>query len=253
MNPEGYSEQLPADPPPPAPAQQRSPFWGYIDLALFLGALLPAMILAGAVYFLLTILFPGAASAKAFPAVSLQFLSYAFWFLALYAIFRFRYHRPFWRSLHWPAPHGVAGSLLLGPPLALAVSLASALLGTPDVDMPIQELLKDNLSVLLIGIFAVTLGPLCEELTFRGFLMPLLSRTFGVTLGILLAALPFALLHGPQYAWSWQHVALIGLAGVAFGWERYRTGSTAAATAMHCTYNLTIFGGYLLTKSQGLN
>lgn len=251
MNPESYSEQYPAQEPPPLP--ERSPFWGYLDLILFLGALLPAMILAAGVYFALTKLLPVTATARAFPVVALQFLSYAFWFLALYAIFRIRYRRPFWQSLNWPAPDGIGRSLMLGPPLAIAVSIGSALLGTPNVQMPIQELLKDRMSVLLIGIFAVTLGPVCEELTFRGFLMPLLSRTFGVTVGILIAAMPFALLHGPQYAWSWQHVALIGLAGVAFGWERYRTGSTAAATAMHCTYNLTIFGGYLLTKSQGLH
>ena len=63
-----------------------------------------------------------------------------------------------------------------------------------------QELLRDRLSIASIGFFAITLGPLCEELVFRGFLQPLLIRTFGVAAGILLCAVPFALLHGPQYA-----------------------------------------------------
>ncbi|MEZ5352076.1 MAG: type II CAAX endopeptidase family protein [Bryobacteraceae bacterium] len=240
-------------PEPPPLAAERTPFWGYTDLVLFLGALLPALLVSGLVFFGLTRLTPTAVMPKAFSVVALQFLSYGFWFLALYAIFKLRYRRPFWASLDWGAPPGaITTSLLLGPAVAIAVSAAAAALGTPEVEMPIQELLRDRLSVVLIGIFAVTLGPVCEELTFRGFLMPLLSRTFGAALGILIAALPFALLHGPQYGWSWRHVALIGLAGVAFGWERYRTGSTAAATAMHCTYNFTIFGGYLLTRAQGL-
>ncbi|MEZ5398058.1 MAG: type II CAAX endopeptidase family protein [Bryobacteraceae bacterium] len=236
--------------PPPA----RGPFWGYSDLALFLGALLPAAAASGIVFFAITRLAPATTLPKAFPAITLQFLSYGFWFLALYAIFRLRYQRPFWESLNWSAPAGAIGrSLLLGPPLAIGVSAMAALMGEPQVEMPIRELLGDPMSIFLVGLFAVTLGPVCEELTFRGFLLPLLSRTFGTALGILIAALPFALLHGPQYGWSWRHVALIGLAGVAFGWERYRTGSTAAATAMHSTYNLTIFAGFLAMRSQGLS
>jgi membrane protease YdiL (CAAX protease family) len=118
--------------------------------------------------------------------------------------------------------------------------------------MPIEELLKDRTSVIFVGLIAVTLAPVCEELIFRGFLQPLLSRSLGPALGILIAASPFALLHGPEYGWSWRHVALIGLAGVGFGWARYKTGSTAAAAAMHSTYNLTIFAGYLALRSQGM-
>src|SRR5256885_2249784 len=80
-----------------------------------------------------------------------------------------------------------------------------------------------------VATLAVTLGPVSEELIFRGFLFPLLARTFGVVVAILGAALPFALLHGPQYAWSWRHILLVLLAGCAFGWVRHRTGSTAVA------------------------
>jgi len=54
---------------------------------------------------------------------------------------------------------------------------------------------------LLIGVFGVTIGPLCEELIFRGFLMPLLTRSFGA-LPASAAAVPFALMHGEEYAWA---------------------------------------------------
>ena len=80
--------------------------------------------------------------------------------------------------------------------------------------------------------------------------MPLLAQTFGVAAGIVLAAVPFAVAHAPQYAYSWRHVALIGLAGVAFGWTRFKTGSTAAAAAMHAAYNFIIFAGLLYEKYQ---
>jgi membrane protease YdiL (CAAX protease family) len=71
--------------------------------------------------------------------------------------------------------------------------------------------------------------------------MPLAIRSLGVATGIILSALPFAILHGPEYAWTWQYVTLIGFAGAIFGCVRYYTGSTLASAAMHSTYNLTFF------------
>jgi membrane protease YdiL (CAAX protease family) len=97
-----------------------------------------------------------------------------------------------------------------------------------------------------MGFFAVTLGPLCEELAFRGFLQPLLVSTFGAVGGVLLQAVPFAALHGAEYAWSWQQLLVMLFAGSAFGWMRQRTGSTASATYMHAGFNLVVFLGMLV-------
>ena len=107
-------------------------------------------------------------------------------------------------------------------------------------------MLEGPLGLPLFGIFSVILGPVTEELAFRGFFMPLLIRALGAPAGIILTALPFALLHGPEYAWAWQYVLLIGAAGAAFGWVRYGTGSTLASAMMHSTYNLTFFAGLAL-------
>jgi hypothetical protein len=109
-----------------------------------------------------------------------------------------------------------------------------------------EDLIKGRASLLLLGFFAVTLGPLCEELAFRGFLQPLLVATFGAVGGVLLQAVPFAVLHGAEYAWSWQQLILMFVAGSAFGWMRHRTGSTAASTYMHAGFNLVVFAGMLL-------
>src|SRR5207237_1084005 len=114
------------------------------------------------------------------------------------------YDAPFWASMHWRLPATSAlPALVTGLILAIAIAVIGALLRTPAIDSPMEELMKDPKARYLIAIAAVTIGPLSEELIFRGFLMPLLARTFGVATGILLSALPFALLHGPQYAWSW--------------------------------------------------
>jgi len=229
--------------------EARDPFWNYHDLALFIGAALPSMLLSVVIVMGVRKIAPH--GGKAVDAILFQFIGYAFWFLSLYALLKLRHGRPFWRSLSWAGNHrDIAVCMLSGPWLALAVGWLGYLMGRPDVEIPMLEMLSDRLSIILIGLFAVSLGPLCEELAFRGFLMPLVMRSLGPAAGIMIAAAPFALLHGPQYGWSWRHVALVGLAGVGFGWARYKTGSTAAATAMHSTYNLTFLAGLLFSEGD---
>jgi membrane protease YdiL (CAAX protease family) len=128
--------------------------------------------------------------------------------------------------------------------LAVIVGMAGAAMNTPHIDSTLKELLQDRPSLVLVGLFAVTAGPICEELAFRGFMMPLLARSFGIAAGIILTAIPFALLHGPQYSWAWQYLVLLTLVGSAFGWARYRSGSTAVAAVMHAAYNLTFMVAY---------
>lgn len=233
-------------PVPPPPQRPGDPFWTYADLFLFLAAAVPAL-LAAAVTAKFVFLAAGWNVDSQTPVLlASQFLGYLLWFAFLYGLLRFKYGRPFWRSLGWVGLGEQFGTrLLAGVTLALGIALAGALLRTPDVDMPMKRLLSDPLSVALIGVTAATVGPVCEEIAFRGFLMPLLVRTLGVRAGILLSALPFALLHGPQYAWSWRHVLLITAAGVAFGYTRHKTGSTAAAAVVHAGYNATFFLAYL--------
>lgn len=242
--PGAVDEALPPAGAPLAPY----PFWNYQDLLLFAALAVPALLAAFLValgVFFVTGWRPEAKAAALLPA---QFLGYGFWFLALYGLLKLRYGRPFWHSLAWirPARGAMWMSLFAGPLVALGIAVLGALLHTPEIDMPIREFLKDPLSIALLFVFAITLGPVCEELAFRGFLLPLVMRSVGPAAGVFVAALPFALLHGPQYGWSWRHVLLITLAGAAFGWARYRTGSTAAATLMHAGYNLTFFTAFLV-------
>jgi membrane protease YdiL (CAAX protease family) len=44
-------------------------------------------------------------------------------------------------------------------------------------------------------------------------------------------------------------MTLVGLAGAAFGFVRYKTGSTAAATILHSCFNLTQFLAYLALRA----
>jgi CAAX protease family protein len=116
----------------------------------------------------------------------------------------------------------------------------------PTTTNPMMELLKDRVSIVLVAIFGVTMGPLCEELAFRGFLQPLLVRSLGALPGIAAASIPFGLLHFQEYGNSWKHVLVISLAGAAFGAMRHATGSTKASTIMHSAYNALFFVALLV-------
>ena len=180
-----------------------------------------------------------------------QFLGYLLLFGVLYAIFRM-YGRPFWQSLAWTPPRmPVLMIVSAGMGAALVVAMVGTFIQTPTTENPMTQLLKDRLSIVLMAIFGVTIGPLCEELAFRGFVQPLLVRSFGPVAGIFGAAIPFGLLHFQEYGNSWKHALLISLAGAAFGWMRHATGSTMASTLMHSAYNALFFIAFLSVKGPG--
>ena len=236
-SPESY-----APPPPP----ERVPFWGYSDLAMFLVLALPSM-LAGlgvvkGIVWALRLKFPN----RAAELLTSQFAGYAILFVVLWLILQMKYERPFWHSLGWTDPGiSLAGMILPGIAMAFLVVLIAYAIKTPTSSNPMMELMKDRMSIVLMAIFGTTVGPLCEELIFRGFLQPLLVRSFGVVAGIIAAALPFGLLHYQEYGNSWRHVLVIALAGASFGVMRQVTGSTKASTIMHGAYNALFFAALL--------
>jgi membrane protease YdiL (CAAX protease family) len=237
----------PLESAPPQADPEQYPFWGYGDVLVFVGLAIPCMLLGwGAV----KLAFWGLQvhpTVKTWELLLAQFAGYGLLFGALFAIFRLQYGRPFWQSLAWTGVGYSLGRIMLaGVAAATMVALLGNAIQTPTTNNPMLDLLKDRTSIVLIAIFGVTMGPLCEELAFRGFLQPLLVRSLGTVPGILTAALPFGILHFQEYGNSWKHVLLISLAGAAFGWVRHVTGSTKAATIMHGVYNALFFVAFLM-------
>jgi membrane protease YdiL (CAAX protease family) len=233
--------------PEPAPRQiEPEPFWRLQDLALFAGLALPCF-LAGALAARALAWLAGLdQKRRALALIPGQFLGYVLLFAALGYVFRATYGRPFWKSLRWVRPAiPPATAAALGCLLAIVTALLAALLRIPDTQTPMKELLSDRTSLLVVLLFGVTLGPLCEELAFRGVIQPVLARALGPAAGIVLQGLAFGALHLPQYGNSWRHGLLIALAGSAFGTVRHFSGSTVASTWMHCAYNMTLFAGFL--------
>jgi len=233
---------------PPETAQpymmppEKIPFWGYNDLLVFIG-LAPVCLILGAVLVKLPLrilhIHPAVQVEEALPE---QLLGYLFLFGALGLIFRYAYGRPFWASLGWTnirLPLGVV--VCFGVLTGVIVVVASALIRLPETATPMTDLMQTRTAILLMAVFGTTAAPVCEELAFRGFLQPLLARSLGAAPGVLLAAIPFGLLHYPEYGDSWRHALIISAAGAAFGAMRQFTGSTKAAVLMHASYNAFFF------------
>lgn len=107
-------------------------------------------------------------------------------------------------------------------------------------------MLSSNWRLVLLQ---VTLGPVLEEVVFRGYFFALVTGALRRVAGdlvlnwlvIVTAAVVFALVHLVQPGVSWLQLACIASTGTLYGWIRYRSGSTAPAAASHAVYNLTLY------------
>jgi membrane protease YdiL (CAAX protease family) len=69
-----------------------------------------------------------------------------------------------------------------------------------------------------------------------------------VPVSILLASVPFALLHSEQVSGAWAPVLLIGIVSVVLCIVRLWTRSLAASAFVHATYNFTLFAGMAIAS-----
>ncbi len=204
--------------------------------------------------------------------------SQAIEYLALLALtvllFRNIWDRPFWQTMHWNAPSVARRWLLLlatGVALGLLNGAASNLLPMPKEAPILNDLMRSTSGAWLMFLFGTTLAPLLEEIAFRGFLLPSLINFFSwrtrrhqlpehfptppprqspliVPISILLASIPFALLHSEQVSGAWAPVLLIGIVSVVLCIIRLWTRSLAASTFVHATYNFTLFAGMAIAS-----
>ena len=217
-------------------------FWTFNDLLVWIGLGVPSLLASAAVARMFLHKTPS------LQLVAAQFLFYLIWFLLLKAMFHLQYAKPFWSSLGFVAPTGgVMLCVISGPLLAILISQLALLTKAPPVDPPFKDLLLSKQYRVVFALAGVLIGPLCEELIFRGFLMPTLSKTMGVAAGIVVTGLAFSLLHGPQNHWIWQWILALTIVGSVFGWARWRFASTFSSTILHASFNCTAFVAQVLT------
>jgi uncharacterized protein len=172
------------------------------------------------------------------PALALlaELLTYLAVAAYMFLLVEGKYHVRFGEAIRWNWPSkAVAGFLGIGV-LMLTLDFLSRFLPMPKTT-PFDQFFAHPSDAYLTAIFAVTLGPLMEELFFRGFLYPVLARRIGVFWGILLTALPFGLIHAVQYGYAWGAVLVIFLVGVILTTVRAVTKSVGASFLAHVGYN----------------
>ncbi|MGB8095782.1 MAG: CPBP family intramembrane glutamic endopeptidase [Terracidiphilus sp.] len=129
------------------------------------------------------------------------------------------------------------------------------------------DLLTTPAAIWTMFAFAITLAPLCEEIVFRGFLLPAFATACDWTAeklthrppppllagghprwslpAMTIAAIPtsllFAALHSSQNAYAWGPFALLFSVSLILCAVRLASRSVAASTLTHATYNCTLF------------
>lgn len=189
-------------------------------------------------------------------AIGSMVIVYALVFLFLYITLAVYPRFPFWRTLGWRRIKLSSGALrnpwlyfFGGCALSVLVFIATAKMKAPP-DVPIEELFRYKNTALFFMAMAVLVAPLVEETVFRGYLYPLLAKTFGVATGIITTGILFGLMHGAQLGWTWALVSVLIVVGVIFTFVRARTGSVFASFLLHLGYNSTI-AFFTILATQG--
>jgi membrane protease YdiL (CAAX protease family) len=230
-------------------AQPERPFWGFGEVLLIAALFIPAVFAGGLAVKAFTTVTHGN-DALGFPLLIAEFIGYIIIFIALRMLFA-RYGQPLFKALAWtPQPFRATHLAVLGVALAIAVMLLGNLLHLPNEQTPFDRLLRDPLSRFAIALFGITLGPIIEELLFRGFLQPVLVDALGVFPGILCTSAVFGGMHLMQNAFTWQSGVLITLVGFVLGVVRHISGSTRASAITHVSYNALPFLALLLSGNE---
>jgi uncharacterized protein len=226
-------------------AEPDRPFWGFAEL-LLITALFISTIFAGGIALRAVSPYQPDDPRLGLPLLLLELIAYGVVFIALRLLFA-RYGQPLFESLGWvPQPFRPLHLVMLGVVLTVVVILLGYLLAIPNVQVPMDKLLKGALNRIVIAAFGTTLGPVIEELLFRGLLQPVLVDSFGVLPGILVTSAIFGGMHLMQYGFLWQSGVLITLVGFVLGVVRHVSGSTRASAITHVSYNALPFLALLI-------
>lgn len=91
---------------------------------------------------------------------------------------------------------------------------------------------------IALTLTVVSIGPLVEELLFRGVLLSALLRHLRTAWAVLASAALFALVHLPDLRWLWYALPNLALLGVVLAWLRLRSGSLWPSVIAHACNNL---------------
>jgi len=246
------------------PDDLRAP-WGWVDLLLFALIAIAGTVVLGVIVLLGFAAFGVSLQELRFPGriqgifnIVCEVLLFAglIGYLALQIGLRFR--APFWRTIGWrplkarrfPRPLTYVGWILGGFLLAFVVQVAAAVFGTK-ANLPIEALFQDRLTALLILLLAVLLAPFVEETIFRGYIFPVVARSFGRSVGVVVTGILFGLLHAAQLWGGWTEIGLLVFVGIVLTYARAVQQTVLASYLLHVSYNFAVSLAFLI-GSHGL-
>ena len=140
---------------------------------------------------------------------------------------------------------GLRGWLIVVPFVLLISLVMNLLIGDQNGSNPLLEIVlnnSNNYAFILLFLTTTLLAPLFEEIIFRGVLLPILSRDFGIILGITTSAFIFALAH-----LSIGEMPPLFVLGIGLGITRLISGRLISSVIMHSLWNgLTFLNLFLL-------
>jgi membrane protease YdiL (CAAX protease family) len=225
--------------------------WSWLDLLLFFFFAIGCLFLTVQSFGFVAAIIAGVEGVRVTEVLlrpTLQLVVQVIWYsillLYLCLMVRMRFRMPFWKTVGFRESRlgGLSrtASYLLLAGTGMMVSVVVGVLGgllRPEGQIPMERLFQQRQSAIMILLAAVIVAPLVEEMLFRGWLYPVVARTFGVAAGVVLTGALFGMIHGPQLGWHWQLVGLLAGVGVLFTYVRARTGSVLPAYFLHLGYN----------------
>ena len=140
---------------------------------------------------------------------------------------------------------GFKGFLMIIPFVLLVSLIMNLLIENQNGSNPLLEIVLNNnnyFSFILLFLTTTFLAPLFEEVIFRGVLLPILSREFGIILGITISAFIFALAH-----LSISEMPPLFTLGIGLGITRLISGRLSSSVIMHSLWNgMTFLNLFLL-------
>jgi len=266
---------LPAPPAgsAPAPDLRRIPHLGH---AVLLGGLFLVGLFCSVILILVALHFKwfGIASVQdamhslAY-ALGTMVVLYAAMFLPAAAVYPPLWRRPLLAGLQWNAS-ALRRHWWRYPALGVGcffLALACQKLLHFPAKTPMAELLKTPADIWTMWAFAITLAPLCEEIVFRGFLLPAFATACdwigeklshrpvppllpgghprwsvaAMILGAIPTSLLFAAIHSSQNANAWGPFILLFSVSLVLCAVRLASRSVAASALTHASYNCTLF------------
>jgi len=160
---------------------------------------------------------------------------------------------PFWRTIGWhtlepgqlPRVLRYFGFVAGGFLIAALVQLASVAFASK-AKVPMQALFQDRRTAILLLLMAVLVAPVIEETIFRGYIYPVVARSWGMLTGVLATGILFGLLHAPQLWGGWVQIALLVIVGIVFTYVRAMSRTVLASYLLHTSYNFFVSFAFLL-------